>query len=177
MIKGLIKFWMQTYIKNACDSLKWMSGMTTLQLYATIFERVLQNHLLKMSIPLLLHLRQQLLQHQTQQQLSHNTRRRKLKRRQNLCQNKLLVIQGLFFPHFRNPQIFWRTWTKFLLPSQKNSSYSISLSLLLSIIVDFCLSLYCHKLSDNNSCITVASRRRSFVFSFLLIKKILFIHH
>ena len=61
----LIKFQVQTYIKNAGgNSLKWKNDMKILQLYATRFQQVLQNHLLKMLIHLLIHLRQQMLQHQ-----------------------------------------------------------------------------------------------------------------
>ncbi len=81
MIKILIKFQIQTEIKNACGSLKSMNDMATLQIYASKFQQVLHNHLLKKSFHLLIYLRQQLLQHQTQQQLPHKTRNRKLKRR------------------------------------------------------------------------------------------------
>ena len=49
MIKGLIKFHVQTNIKNAHGLLKWTSGMATLQVYATRFQQVLQNQLLKIS--------------------------------------------------------------------------------------------------------------------------------
>ena len=59
----------------------------------------------------------------------------------------------------------------------ENSSYSISLSLSLSTIVDFCLNLYCYNFFAINSYIIVPSRRRSFAFSFAFNKKIIFLHH
>jgi hypothetical protein len=46
-----MKFQVQTDIKNASGSLKWMSGMTTLQVYTTRFQQVLLNQNFEDVIP------------------------------------------------------------------------------------------------------------------------------
>ena len=56
MIKWLITFQVQTNIKNGL--LKWMSDIATLQVYATKFQQVLHNQLLKMSFHPFFHFKQ-----------------------------------------------------------------------------------------------------------------------
>jgi hypothetical protein len=96
-----MEFHVQIDIKNACSSLKWMNSMATLQMYATRFQQVLLNQILKMSFHLLLHLRQQLLQHQTQQQLLHKTRRTKLKKKIELLLEHVVGNSGALISSFQ----------------------------------------------------------------------------
>ena len=101
MIKWLMKFQVQTNIKNADGSLKWMSDIAALQVYATRFWQMLHNQLLKMSFHLLLHFKQQLLQYQTQQQLPRKTRRRKTQKNIEILLEQVLSNSGTLLSSFR----------------------------------------------------------------------------
>lgn len=102
---GLTKFQVQTNIKNVDGLLKWNSGMATLQVYASRFQQVLHNYLLRCYF-IYSSISDTYCHNIKVNNNFHARQEKKTQEKIELLLEQVVRNSRVFFPHSKNPQIF-----------------------------------------------------------------------